>query len=80
MARKRATQRVMLRREAVWDLLRERNWSQGDLGRAAGFTPGYVSLLFNWDRSPSPSARRCIQKALGVDDFDAHFVVVAVDE
>lgn len=80
MARKPATERVMLRTEAAWDLLRLRNWSQGDLGQAAGLTPGHISLLFNWDRSPSPSARRRIQEALGVDDFDALFVVVVANE
>ena len=36
--------------------------------------------LFNWERSPSPSARCRIQETRGVDDFDALFVVVTVDE
>ncbi|MDE2781018.1 MAG: helix-turn-helix transcriptional regulator [Chloroflexota bacterium] len=80
MARKRATERVMLRREAAWDLLHQLNWSQGDLGREAGLSAGYVSLLFNWDRSPSASARRSIQKALGVEDFDVLFVIVTVED
>lgn len=80
MARKRATERVMLRKEETWEMLRQRNWSQGDLARAAGLTPGHVSLLFNWERSPSPSARRSIQAALGVDDFDALFIVVKADD
>ena len=80
MGRKRTVCRVLLRPEAVWDLLRQRNWSQTDLANEAGLTRGYVSLLFNLKRSPSPSARRRLQQALGVSDFDALFVIVTVED
>ncbi len=80
MGRKRTVCRVLLRPEAAWDLLRQRNWSQTDLANEAGLTRGYVSLLFNLKRSPSPSARRRLQQALGVSDFDALFVIVTGED
>ena len=60
--------------------LRHRNLSRNELAQRCGLTSGYMSQLFNWERSPSPSARRRIQENLGVDDFDALFVVVKLDE
>ena len=78
--RKPATKRVMLKTEAAWELLRQRNWSQNDLAREAGLSRGYVSQLFNRKRSPAPWARRQLQQALGVTDFDALFVVETVDD
>ena len=80
MARKRATERVMLRAEAAWDLLRHLNMSQNELADRCGLTSGYVSQLFTGERSPSPPVRRRIQRVLGVENFDALFVVVRVDE
>ena len=80
MARKRETERVMLRSEVAKGLLRQFNMSRNELAELCGLTSGYMSQLFNWERSPSPSARRRIQHTLGVDDFDALFVVVRVDE
>ncbi len=80
MARKRDTERVMLRSEEARGLLRQLNMSRNELAERCELTSGYMSQLFNWERSPSPSARRRIQQTLGVDDFDALFVVVKVDE
>ena len=80
MARKRDTEKVMLRSEAANARLRHRNLSRNELAQRCGLTAGYVSQLFSWERSPSPSTRRSIQDTLGVDDFDALFVVVTVDE
>ena len=80
MARKRATERVMLRAEAAWDCLRQLNISQNELADRCDLTSGYVSQLFRGERSPSPSARRRIQKVLGVEDFNYLFKVVRVDE
>ena len=80
MARKRDTERVMLRAEAANARLRHLNMSRNELADRCGLTSGYISQLFSWERSPSPSTRRSIQDALGVDDFDALFVVVKVDE
>ena len=80
MARKRDTERVMLRPEEAKGRLRHLNMSRNELAQRCRLTSGYMSQLFNWERSPSPSARRRIQENLGVDDFDALFVVVTVDE
>ena len=80
MARKRDTEKVMLRSEAAKGRLRHLNMSRNELADRCGLTAGYMSQLFNWERSPSPSTRRSIQDTLGVDDFDALFVVVNVDE
>ena len=80
MARKRDTERVMLRPEETKGRLRHLNISRNELAQGCGLTSGYMSQLFNWERSPSPSARRGIQENLGVDDFDAFFVVVTVGE
>ena len=80
MARKRETERVMLRPEVAKALLRQLNMSRNELAELCGLSSGYMSQLFNWERSPSPSARRRIQHTLGVEDFDALFVVVKVDE
>ena len=79
MARKRATERVMLKAAAARELLRHLNVSQNELAERCGLTSGYMSQLFNWERSPSPSPRRKMQQVLGVDDFDALFVVVTLD-
>ena len=80
MARKRDTERVLLRSEEARGLLRQLNMSRNELAQRCGLTSGYMSQLFNWERSPSPSARRRIQQTLGVDEFDTLFVVVKVDE
>ena len=80
MARKRDTEKVMLRAEEAKGLLRHLNMSRNELAHRCGLTSGYMSQLFSWERSPSPATRRLIQQTLGVDDFDALFVVVAVDE
>ena len=80
MARKRATERVILRAEAAWELLRQLNMSQNEFADRCGLTSGYMSQLFSGERSPSPPVRRRIQKVLGVEDFNVLFVVVRVDE
>ena len=80
MARKRATERVMLKTEAAWDRFHHLNMSQNELAERCGLTSRYMSQLFNWERSPSPSVRRDMQTVLVVDDFDALFVVVKADE
>ena len=80
MARKRETDRVMLRPEVAKALLRQLNMTRNELAELCGLSSGYMSQLFNWERSPSASARRRIQHTLGVDDFDVLFVVVKVDE
>ena len=80
MARKRETERVMLRPEVAKALLRQLNMTRNELAELCGLSSGYMSQLFNWERSPSPPARRRIQHTLGVEDFDVLFVVVKIDE
>ena len=62
--------RVTLNRNGVSELLSLLNISQTQLAWLCGLSPGYFSLLMAGKRSPSPDARRRIQEALGVSDFD----------
>ena len=66
--------RVWLNPAAVWELLDELGISQNELARLAGISPGHLSLLMNGKRSPGPSVRGRLMRALGVDDFDRLFI------
>jgi transcriptional regulator with XRE-family HTH domain len=68
--------RVRLNRDSVWELPDERDMSQNELARQASLSPGHLSLLMNWKRSPSPYAKRRLQRTLGVDDFHRLFIIV----
>ena len=65
--------RVKLNRAAVSGLLSLLHMTQTELAQLCGLDPGYFSLLMAGKRSPSPEARRRIQQALGVSDFDRLF-------
>ena len=67
--------RVKLIRSAVSELLGLLNLTQTELAQMCGLSPGYFSLLMAGKRSPSPEARRRIQEALGVYDFDRLFTI-----
>ena len=56
------------------------NTTQTELAALCGLSPGYFSLLMAGKRSPSPGARRLIQEALGVSDFDRLFFIEPADE
>ena len=75
MRRKRpARPRVILNRDAVWELLDELGISQNELARLCGLSPGYMSLLMAGKRSPSPRTRRRLMQALGVSEFEDLFI------
>ncbi len=65
---------------AVSELLSLLNTTQTELAELCGLSPGYFSLLMAGKRSPSPEARRQIQQALGVSDFDRLFFIEPADE
>ena len=72
--------RVKLNRVAVSELLSLLNMTQTELAQLCGLSPGYFSLLMAGKRSPSPDARRRIQEALGVHDFDRLFIIEPAEE
>ena len=80
MAGKRRLRKVQLNRNAAWRLMDSLHMTQNELARRAGLTSGYVSMLLNGRRFPSPKKRRRLQEALGVSEFDDLFVVVNLNE
>ena len=78
MRRRQPATRVKLNALAVWEHLSRLNMMQSELARAAGITSGYLSLLMNGKRCPSPRVRRRLQEALGVTDFDELFILEVV--
>ena len=75
MKRSPRAPRVWLNPVAVWELLDRMGISQNELARLAGISPGHLSLLMNGKRSPGPSVRRRLMRALGVEDFDRLFIM-----
>ena len=78
--RRRPTTRVFLNSTAVWELQDQLDLSQNQLAHLAGLSPSHFSHLMNGKRSPSPRARRQLQKATGVDDFHRLFIIMPVDD
>ena len=72
--------RVKFNRAAVSELFSLLNTTQTELAQLCGLSPGYFSLLMAGQRSPSPGARRLIQQALGVSDFDRLFMMEPAEE
>ena len=72
--------KIKLNRSAVSELLNLLHMTQTQLARRCGLSPGYLSLLMAGKRSPSPEARRRIQEALGVNDFDRLFSMEPAEE
>ena len=50
--------RMYLNPKVVWEYLDRHNLSQNDLARQLDITSGYLSLLVNGQRHPSPALRR----------------------
>ncbi|MCY4617265.1 MAG: helix-turn-helix transcriptional regulator [Chloroflexi bacterium] len=75
MGRRRASQRVLLKPEAVWEHINRRNLSQNELARKCGISSGYLSQLITGTRSPSAEVRRRLQSELGAEHFDDLFVL-----
>ena len=72
--------KIKLNRSAVSELLNLLHMTQTQLARRCGLSRGYLSLLMAGKRSPSPDARRRIQEALGVNDFDRLFSMEPAEE
>ena len=71
--------KVRLRARAVWDCLVVKNMSQNELARRLGITSGYLSLLINGRRGPSPSLRQRIQAELSDVSFSDLFMIEHTD-
>ena len=80
MAGKRPLRKVKLNPYAAWRLMDRLHMTQNELARLTGLTSGYVSMLLNGRRFPSPEKRRRLQEVLGVTEFDDLFIVVSLDE
>ena len=78
MKRRRRASKVLLKAEAVWELLNRLNMSQGELARRARISPGYLSQLLSGQRCASPEVREHLMAVLGVRRFDDIFVIEKV--
>ena len=67
--------RVLLKAQALWDLLQRLNISQNELARAMGTTSGYLSQIISGKRCASPDMRRRLLSALGNPPFDDLFIL-----
>ena len=72
--------KVRLRARAVWDCLVVKNMSQNELARRLGITSGYLSLLINGKRGPSPGLRQRIQAELSDASFADLFMIEYPDQ
>ena len=80
MKRRRASPRVKLKPEPVWEKINRRNMSQNELARRAEISSGYLSQLISGSKSPSPDVRRRLQAALEMSQFDDLFIQEYADE
>ena len=80
MKRRRASSRVKLNPDHVWELLNRRHLSQNELAALVGTSSGYLSQLMCGTRSPSAALRRRLVDVLGVADFEGLFILEADDE
>ncbi|MBI4310198.1 MAG: helix-turn-helix transcriptional regulator [Chloroflexi bacterium] len=55
--------------EALWEYLERHNLSQNDLARSLGITSGYLSLLVNGLRHPSPAMRRRLASVINAPNL-----------
>ena len=75
MNRRRPRSRIKLNPVPVQDFLDRSNLTQKDMACLVEISEAYFSQLMNGDRSPSASVRSRFQRVMGVDDFDALFIV-----
>ena len=80
MSGKRPFVKVKLNPHAVWHYLNRLYLTQNALARLAGITSGYLSLLMNGKKCPSPDLRQRLQEILGVTRFEDLFIEVSGDE
>ncbi len=73
MKRRKPAFRVRLDQRKAWARMNELNLSQNELGRRIGRSSGYVSLMFNGERCPSPETRKRLMEVLQVSRFEDLF-------
>ena len=73
MKRRRPAFRVRLDQRKAWARLNALNMSQNELARRIGRSSGYVSLMFNGERCPSPETRKRLMEVLQVSRFEDLF-------
>ena len=73
MKRRRPAFRVRLDQRKAWARMNELNLSQNEVARRSGRTSGYVSLIFNGERCPSPETRKRLMEVLQVSRFEDLF-------
>ncbi len=66
MKRRKPAFRVRLAHALRWARMNELNLSQNELGRRIGRSSGYVSLMLNGERCPSPEPRKRLMEVLQV--------------
>ena len=66
---------IRLRAQAVWDLLARMHRSQNWLADELGISRSHLSMMLNQYRAPSAELRPRLQEFLGVEEFDALFVI-----
>ena len=80
MKERRASPRVRLKPEPLWEQINRRNMTQNELARRAQISSGYLSQLISGRKSPSAGVRQRLQAALEVDRFDDLFVLEYLDD
>ena len=80
MSERRASPRVRLKPEPVWEQLNRRNMTQNELARRAEISSGYQSQLINGRKIPSAGVRKRLQAALELERFDDLFVQEYADD
>jgi transcriptional regulator with XRE-family HTH domain len=73
MKRRKPPFRARLEPDKAWERLNLLNISQNELARRIGRTSGYVSLMFNGERCPSPETRKRLMEVLQVSRFEDLF-------
>ena len=80
MSARRASPRVKLKPEPLWERINRRNMTQNELARRAEISSGYLSQLINGRKSPSAGVRQRLQAALEVERFEDLFVLEYADD
>ena len=75
MQRRRPRSTIKLNPVPVQNFLDRSNLSQKDMACLVEISEAYFSQLMNGDRSPSARVRSRIQRVMGVENFDALFLM-----
>ena len=76
---RRQPSRVRLDPQKVWEILNRLNMTQNELARLLDTSSSYLSQLMSGHRRPSAAFRKKLMDVLGVTDFDALFIMEAVE-